>query len=114
MAEQKTIDKVNTLLEGHCWEPLKVAAEEWLKAAGSDAEKAAEEKLIPLLKDGVATVDEMLELFGADDAAEKFGEMAAGILEYAKGLQAAGKKYCECPSCTLAKEILADFGEKLD
>lgn len=62
MAEQKTIDKVNKMLEGQCWEPLKEAAEEWLGAVGSDAEKATEEKMIPLLKNGVATVDEMLTL----------------------------------------------------
>ena len=114
MAEQMTVDKVKELLEGHCWEPLKEAAEEWLKAVGTDAEDAAKEKLIPMLKNGVATVDEMLEKFGAEDAKEKFGDMGEQILAYAKQLQAEGKKYCNCPACTKAKEILEELGDKLE
>lgn len=33
MADQKTIDKVKALLEGHCYGPLREAAEKWLEAA---------------------------------------------------------------------------------
>ena len=110
MAEQKTIDKVNTLLEGHCWEPLKVAAEEWLKAAGSDAEKAAEEKLIPLLKDGIATVEEMLELFGSAEGRAKFGEELAGqIHAHAEELKKKGEEFCDCEACKTARSILEDL-----
>ncbi|MBR2675050.1 MAG: apolipoprotein A1/A4/E family protein [Mogibacterium sp.] len=33
MADKKTIEKVKTLLEGHCYGPLKEAAEKWLEIA---------------------------------------------------------------------------------
>ena len=67
-----------------------------------------------MLKQGVATADEIVEKFGADEAREEFGDMADKLYEYGKALQDAGKKYCDCPSCTLVKNILADLGEKLD
>jgi colicin import membrane protein len=33
MAEKKTVDKVKSLLEGHCYGPLREAAEKWLAVA---------------------------------------------------------------------------------
>lgn len=114
MAEQKTVDKMKELLSGHCWEPMKEAAQEWVDAVGTEAEDLAKEKLLPFLKGSVATVDEMLETFSAADAKEKFGDMADEILKHAEELKAQGKKFCDCPACTKAKEILSDLGEKLD
>lgn len=93
---------------------MKEAAQEWLDAVGTDAESAAKEKLLPKLKGSVATVEEMLETFSADDAKEKFGDMADQILKHAEELKAQGKKFCDCPACTKAKEILEELGEKLN
>lgn len=114
MAKEAVELKLKELLSGHCWEPLKEAAEEWLDATGDQAEKVAKEKLIPMLKGGVATVDEMLETFQKPEVKEKFGDMADQILDHAKELKAKGEKFCDCPACTKAKEILAELGEKLD
>ena len=110
MANQNTIDKVNKLLAGHCYAPLREAAEEWLKKVGSEVEKEATEKMIPLLKDGVATVDEMLGLFGSEEGKAKFGEEMAGkIYSHAKELQSRGEKFCDCDACKTAISILDDL-----
>ena len=115
MANQNTIDKVKSLLEGHCYGPLKEAAEEWLEKAGTEAEKVAEEKLKPMLKEGVATVNEMIDLFGSEEGREKFGaDLADKIKGHAEDLKAQGKKFCDCDACKKAMDILEDLGEKLD
>lgn len=115
MANQNTIDKVKSLLEGHCYAPLKAAAEDWLAKVGTDAEHIAEKNLKPLLKEGVATVTEMIELFGSEDGRAKFGEeMAEKIKAHAENLKAEGKKYCDCDACKKARAILEDLGEKLE
>ncbi len=114
MANQNTIDKVKSLLEGHCYAPLKAAAEDWLAKVGTDAEEVAEKALKPLLKEGIATVDEMLVLFGSEEGRAKFGaELAEQIKGHAEELKAAGKKYCDCDACKKAMAILKDLGEEL-
>ena len=115
MANQQSIDKVNKLLSGHCYAPLKEAAEDWLKKVGTEAEHVAEKNLKPLLKEGIATVDEMIELFGSEEGRAHFGEeMANKIKSHAEALQANGDKYCDCDACKKARAILAELGEKLD
>ena len=115
MANQDTINKVKSLLEGHCYGPLKEAAEEWLDKLETEAEKVAEDKLKPMLKEGVATVEEMIDLFGSKEGIEKFGEeLASKIKAHAEDLKAKGEKFCDCEACQKAKSILEDLGEKLD
>ena len=115
MANQNTVDKVKSLLEGHCYGPLKEAAEEWLEKVGTDAEKLAEDKLKPMLKDGVATVEEMIGLFGSEEGKAKFGpELAGKILAHAEELKAKGETFCDCDACKKAMDILEDLGEKIE
>ena len=115
MAKQSTIDQVKSLLEGHCYAPLKEAAEDWLKKVGTEAEHVAEANLKPLLKEGVATVSEMIELFGSEEGRAHFGEeMANKIKAHAEDLKANGEKFCDCDACKKARAILAELGEKLD
>lgn len=143
MADQKTIDKVKELLEGHCYAPLKEAAEKWLeiadekydvkekaakaKDAFDDAvdtvkekadpalEKLAEVELIKQLKEGVATLTENIEFFSTDKGAEVVGskEAAEQIKAHAEAMKAEGKEFCDCEACTRAREILKDLGEDI-
>ena len=127
MANKDTVNKVKSLLEGHCYGPLREAAEKWLNAADekydikdkadkawdklndaadkySDAsakfsekmsgvsenlgeayDKAIESEFIKQLKEGVSTVGDMLDTFGAKDAAEKFQAVAADKTDDLKG-----------------------------
>ena len=110
MASQKTIDSVKKLLSGHCYAPLKEAAEEWLRKVGEEGEELATEKLIPMLKDGVATVEEMIGLFGSEEGRKQFGEeLADKIHAHAQDLKAAGERFCDCPACKTALSILEDL-----
>ena len=150
MANKETVNKVKSLLEGHCYGPLREAAEKWLAAADekydikekadkawdklndaadkfADAsekfnakmadvsedlgeaydkfsektapvvdkiqekaspvvdkasEKLLEIELIKQLKEGVNSVGDLIDTFGAKDAADKFGDdFAAKMIE---------------------------------
>ena len=62
---------------------------------------------IDALKNGVATIDELLAFAGSDHAKKILGEEGAkGLLAHAKDIQAKGAKYCDCPACTAALAIL--------
>ena len=119
MAKQETIDKVKSLLEGHCYAPLKESAEKWLEVAQDKAqgakEKIQESEMIDQLKEAIPTVEEITEFFSSDDCIKKFGKEAADkIKEHAEELKKSGEKFCDCEACQKAKSILKDFGEKLD
>ncbi len=157
MAKQDTVNKVKSLLEGHCYGPLREAAEKWLNAADekydikdkadkawdklndaadkySDAsakfsekmsgvsenlgeayDKAVESEFIKQLKEGVSSVGDLLETFGAKDAADKFGgEFAEKMKSHAENLKEKGEKFCDCDACVKARSILKDLGEDLD
>ncbi len=105
MANTETITKVNELLAGHCYAPLREAAEKWLADANDDTNA----ELIKQLHEGICTVDELITTFGAEDAKDKFGDMAATIYSHALELKESGEGFCDCPACTKAKEILADL-----
>ena len=200
MANKDTINKVKSLLEGHCYGPLREAAEKWLavadekydikdkadkawdklneavdkvadssakfnekmtgysdkvteaygkasekaapaidkigdlaeKYAGDDtelgkkidqvtdkvsdaAEKLAEVELIKQLKEGINSVGDLIETFGAKDAADKFGEeFAEKVKTHAEELKAKGEEFCDCDACRKARSILKDFGEDVE
>ena len=183
MANKDTVNKVKSLLEGHCYGPLREAAEKWLNAVDekydvkdkadkawdklnevadkySDAsikfgekmsdlsenvgeaydklsekaspvvnkisekaspvvdkasDKLLEIELIKQLKEGVSSVGDMIETFGADDAKEKFGgEFADKMKAHAEALKEKGEAFCDCEACQKARSILKDFGEDFD
>jgi hypothetical protein len=157
MANKDTIEKVKSLLEGHCYGPLREAAEKWLDVAdekfdvkdkadkawdklndaaekfsdasikfnekmsdvsdkiGDSAEKLAESELVKQLKDGICTVGDLIETFGAKDAAEKFGsELSEKIKSHAEVLKEKGEEFCDCDACVKAREILKDLGEDIN
>ena len=92
-------------------------AEDFATAAEgiNEEEKALQDELVAQLKEGINTVDDLLETFGSEDAKEKFGEeFAAKMKAHAEELKAAGEKFCDCDACVKARAILKDFGEDLD
>lgn len=92
----------------------KDAALAWKEAVAADAGDAAvaeaTAKLVDYLDDRPRTIDGLIA-FLEGPGKELFGEEAA-----AQGLAAQqkrkeeGAKFCDCPSCTAASEILAKFG----
>ncbi len=91
----------------HTYAPLKEAAQKWLDTMeDSEASKAASDAYIAALEEGLETVDELIEFASSPKAKELFGEQAEGFLAHAKELKASGVKYCDCPACALAAQIL--------
>lgn len=101
------IEKTKELLNTHCYEGLKTAAQEWLASIGTDNEKKAGETYAALLEESIVDIDTVINLFTSEKGIEKFGaEMAAGIANHAKEMKAKGAKWCDCPACTAAMEVL--------
>ena len=77
--------------------------------------KVVESEFIKQLKEGIASLDEVIETFSKPDMKEKMGEEAAEqIRKHAEAMKAEGKTYCDCPACTKAREILRDLGVDID
>ena len=90
-----------------CCAELREVCNNYLGALGTDFEKAAAEKLVAELKADVCTIDEVIGLFTSPKGEELFGaEQAAKIAEHAKSVKAAGGKYCDCPACAPAMELI--------
>lgn len=88
------------------------------KAKGKAApvvDKVTESEFVKALKDGVASLDEVIDTFSKPEMKEKMGEEAAEqIKAHAEAMKAEGKKYCDCPACTQAREILRDLGVDIE
>ena len=78
-------------------------------------DKVTEMEFIKQLKAGIASLDEVIDLFSKPEMKEKMGEEAAAqIKAHAEAMKAEGKKFCDCPACTKAREILKDLGVDLE
>ena len=94
------IEKTNELLAGYCTDELRAAAQKYLDTVNElEANAEATKAYVAALEDGIATIDEAIAYFESNGYADKAEEM--------KAKKAAGEKYCGCPACTLAREILA-------
>lgn len=91
----------------------KDAALAWKNAVAADnsdaAVEAATNTLLDYLEGRPRTIDGLIEFYQGP-AKELFGEEAAAQgLAKQKERKEAGAKFCNCPSCTAASEILAKF-----
>ena len=92
----------------------KDAAAAWKAAVAADASdvavEAATTKLLDVLEGRPTTIDGVIA-FAEGPARQMFGEeVAAKMLAEQQQRKAEGAKYCNCPSCTAASELLAKFG----
>ena len=76
-----------------CSKEAKAAAKAWLEAVGTDQEARETEK-------------GLLAFASSDGGKQVFGEHAAQVADHARELVASGAKYCDCPACSIAAEIL--------
>ena len=77
--------------------------------------KVTELEFIKQLKNGISSVDEVIDTFSDPEMREKMGEEAAEqIKAHAEAIKAEGKKFCDCPACTKAREILKELGVDLE
>lgn len=92
----------------------KDAARAWQDAVAEDSSDAALQQatdaLLDVLEGRPTSIDGVIA-FAQGPAAEMLGEqVAAEMLARQQERKAAGAKYCDCPSCKAASEILAKFG----
>lgn len=92
----------------------KDAAEAWKAAVAADtsdeAVEAATKQLLDVLEGRPTTIDGVIA-FAEGPAKQLMGEeAAAAMLAEQLKRKGAGAKYCNCPSCTAASELLAKFG----
>lgn len=79
-------------------------------AAWKAAVAAATDKLLDVLEGRPTTIDGVIA-FAEGPAKQLMGEeVAAAMLAEQLKRKEAGAKYCNCPSCTAASELLAKFG----
>ena len=78
-------------------------------------DKVTESEFIKQLKAGISSLDEVIDTFSKPEMKENVGEEAAEqIRKHAEAMKAEGKKFCDCPACTKAREILKDLGVELE
>ena len=78
-------------------------------------DKVTELEFIKQLKAGIASLDEVIDTFSKPEMKENIGEEAAEqIRKHAEAMKAEGKKFCDCPACTKAREILKDLGVDIE
>src|SRR5699024_7741622 len=100
------IEKTRELIAAPtCSSETKAAAQKWLDAVGTDAEKEETEKYIAELEADIMPIDMLIGFAGSEKGSDYFGaETAAAIVAHAKEIKAAGAKYCDCPACSIVEE----------
>ncbi len=102
------IDKIREMISApYCCQELKTKADEYLVAVGTTREDKKFRELVDEIKADILPVDAMIEFMASPQATEKFGEETAKeFLAHAKELKAKGEKFCDCPACSAAQEVL--------
>ncbi|MBC8530444.1 molecular chaperone Hsp90 [Gehongia tenuis] len=102
------VEKTRELMASQtCCAEAKEAAQRFLDAVGTAAEKEETEKYLAELEEDIVTVDGLISFARSDAGKAHFGEeTAAGIAAHGEEIKAAGAKYCDCPACAIVAEIL--------
>ena len=90
-----------------CSSETKAAAQAWLSAVGTAAEKEQTGKYVEDLEADIMPIDQLIGFAGSEAGIQYFGEAAAkGIVSHAEEIKANGARYCDCPACAAAEAIL--------
>ncbi|MFA6755278.1 MAG: molecular chaperone Hsp90 [Bacilli bacterium] len=103
-------------IEKECKELLKVSfacneakdvCKRWLIHEGSKEEDEIAKELIKELKEDVEPIEDLLKFANSKECLTMFGEEEANkFKKHANELLAKGNKYCDCPACTAALNII--------
>lgn len=90
-----------------CCPNLKRAVQNYLIALGKPGEEVAAKNLIAEIEKDIMPIDELTAFARSARAIQILGKDAAKkLLTHVDKLLANGAKYCDCPACTHAEEIL--------
>ena len=97
-----------------CNAETKTAAQAWLAAIGTEKEPVATKQYLADLESCIMPIDGLIAFAGSEAGAQVFGaELAKNILAHAEEIKAQGAKYCDCPACAAAANILSKKAEML-
>lgn len=110
MDKQTLIVKVKRMGTARtCCPELKRAVQKYLIALGKPHEEIAASNLIAEIEKDIMSIDELVTFARSARAIQILGrERAKKLCDHVDKLLANGAKYCDCPACTLAVEILND------
>lgn len=103
------IEKTHALINAPtCSNEAKIVAQTWLDAIGTKTEATETQKYIDELEADIMPIDNLISFATSDAGIQLFGlDTAKNIVIHGKELKSAGVKYCDCPACVVAEEILA-------
>lgn len=129
MANKETVNKVKSLLEGHCYGPLREAAEKWLAVADEKYDiKEKADKAWDKLNDAADKYVELSEKFNAKmadvsedvgEAYDKISEKAAPVVDKisekaAPVVDKASEKLLEVELIKQLKDGVSSVGDMID
>jgi len=101
------IEKTKELIAANSCQEIKDTAQAWLDTLeDGEANGKAAAAYIKAMEENVCSIDDLVGFMGSDMAKQIFGDKQPERLAKAEARKAAGEKYCDCPACTLALEIL--------
>jgi len=102
------VEKTHKLISApSCSREAKIAAQAWLDAIGSEREAEETKRYIDELEADIMPIDGLIAFAESDHGIQVFGaDTAKNIAAHAKEIKSAGGKYCDCPACAAAAEIL--------
>lgn len=108
MVNENVLNKVKEVMAApSCYEGLKPICENYLKAVGTEKEKAAADVLKKELKADVNSIDEVIPFFESEEGEKVLGkDTAAHLATAAREAKEKGVKYCICPACTAGGWLL--------
>ena len=108
MDKQTLIEEIKKMAAARtCCPDLKRAVQSYLIALGKHNEKIAAKNLIAEIEKDLFPIEELAAFARSARAIQILGkEGARKLLAHVNELKASGAKYCDCPACTSAAEIL--------
>ena len=108
MTHTQLTQLVQALLDAPQSNPtVKEFAQSWLDAESTEKQAELTKQLVSVAEQNIALIDETIGFAGSELAVQILGEEgAANLLQHAKDIKAQGAEFCDCPSCTAAKNII--------
>ena len=108
MTHTQLTQLVQALLDAPQSNPkVKEFAQSWINAEGKPEQEELTKQLVSVAEQNIALIDETIAFAGSERAVQLLGEEgAAKLLQHAKDIKSQGAEFCDCPSCTAAKNII--------
>ena len=106
---QTVIEKTNELLNvPFCCEEAKAAAQRFLDAVGTDAQKEEIAAYLKELEEDIVPIDGLIAFAESEEGKAAFGAEAPNVAAHGREIKANGAAYCDCAACAAAEAILAN------